>query len=253
MPIKPSAQASSPWHHENHLLAGLPPSDAAMLAPHLHLVSFDPGAVLHRQDEPLEQAYFPHDGLVSLLTTAPGGYAVEVASIARGGVVCAVLDWERPESFLTAVAGVTTRASRIPVAQLLAVRSRSEAFRIALRGCCDSVLLQARRNLACAGLHPAERRLARWLLEAADRLETHILPIPMSQKDVAHRLGVGRTTVTLLSTNLQRAGAIRWGRSRVEILDRTSLETMACSCYAALSHRTQLASDSAAAPQRNEG
>jgi hypothetical protein len=45
---------------------------------------------------------------------------------------------------------------------------------------------------------------------------------------------VRRTTVTLLASKLQETGAIRWGRSRVEILDRARLESMACSCYAAL-------------------
>ena len=39
------------------------------------------------------------------------------------------------------------------------------------------------------------------------------------------------------TSKLQDAGAIRWGRSRIEILDRVRLESMACSCYAALRER----------------
>jgi hypothetical protein len=40
-----------------------------------------------------------------------------------------------------------------------------------------------------------------------------------------------------LASKLQDAGAIRWGRSRVEILDRPRLESLACSCYAGLRER----------------
>ena len=54
---------------------------------------------------------------------------------------------------------------------------------------------------------------------------------------MAQRLGVRRTTVTLLASKLQGVGAIRWGRSRVEILDRARLESLACSCYAGLRER----------------
>jgi hypothetical protein len=48
---------------------------------------------------------------------------------------------------------------------------------------------------------------------------------------------VRRTTVTLIASKLQETGAIRWGRSRVEILDRTRLEGEACTCHAALRER----------------
>jgi CRP-like cAMP-binding protein len=96
------------------------------------------------------------------------------------------------------------------------------------------VLGQLRQNVVRSGSHSSEHRLSRWLLEAADRLETDPAPIPVTQEDLARRLGLRRTTVTLLAAKLQEVGAIRWGRSRVEILDRTRLEPIACTCYATL-------------------
>ncbi len=223
--------------HENRVLAWLPPSDLALLVRHLHVVSLAPSTVLQHQDHPLEHVYFPHEGLVSLVAMTPNGETIEAASVGRAGAVCPILKPDPTVGLLTAVAQGTMRASRIALAQLPALRRESEAFDRALCACGEALLLQLRQNIVCGGLHAVEQRLARWLLEAADRLESGVIPIPATQEHIAQRLGVRRTTVTLLASKLQDAGAIRWGRSRVEILDRARLETMACSCYAALRER----------------
>jgi CRP-like cAMP-binding protein len=221
----------------NRVLASLPRADLALLARHLHVVSLSPGTVLQHQDHPLDYVYFPHDGLVSLLAMTPNGDTVEAASVGCGGAVCPVLEASVGEGFLTAVALGAMRASRLAAAQLQIAQQESEALNRALRACREALLLQLRQNIVCGGLHPVEQRLARWLLEAADRLESDATPILATQEHVAQRLGVRRTTVTLLASKLQDAGAIRWGRSRVEVLDRVRLESAACSCYASLRER----------------
>ena len=223
--------------HENRVLAGLPQAELAVLSRHLHVVALQPGSVLQQQDRPLAFVYFPHDGLVSLLAVTPSGHTVEAASAGRAGAVCPILESDLRDSFLTAVAHGATRATRMAVAQLPGARRDCEAFARALRACREALLLQMRQSIVCGGLHSVEHRLARWLLEAADRLESDLIGIPATQEHVAQRLGVRRTTVTLLASRLQDAGAIRWGRSRVDILDRGRLESMACGCYAALRAR----------------
>lgn len=129
------------------------------------------------------------------------------------------------------------RASRIAAAQIKVLERESEALNAVLRASRAALLLQLRQNMICAGLHPTEQRLSRWLLEAADRLEADGQPISATQEQVAQRLGVRRTTVTLVASNLQDGNVIRWGRSRVEIRDRRRLEVTACGCYAALRDR----------------
>src|SRR5262249_35006601 len=152
----------------------------------------------------------------------------------RGAAVCLALNKNGSESFLTGVAHVRMSLTRIPTAHLQVARRESEALDRALGACRAALLLQLRQNIVCGGLHPVERRLSRWLLETADRLETHEMPILATQDQVAQRLGVRRTTVTLLAGKLQEIGAIHWGRCCVEILDRATLQTRACSCYAGL-------------------
>jgi CRP-like cAMP-binding protein len=122
----------------------------------------------------------------------------------------------------------TVHVSQISTARLQAVAAESDAVDRALGAGREALVLQLQQNLLCCGLHPLERRLSRWLLETADRLES--TTIPVTQEMVAGRLGVRRTSVTLLAGKLQEAGAIHWGRSRVEILDHDRLEPEACSC-----------------------
>jgi CRP-like cAMP-binding protein len=215
----------------------LPESDIALLAPHLQVLSFRPGAALQLQGHPIEYAYFPHEGIVSLHAVTVDGRMIQAASVGRAGAVCPVLKFDASEGLLTAVALTAMRVSRIGVGKITAAHRGSQTIKSALRACRQALLLQLRQNVVCNGLHVGEQRVARWILETADRLESDILPIPVTQEYVAQCLGVRRTTVTLLVRALHDVEAIRWGRSRVEILDRARIEARACSCYTALRER----------------
>jgi CRP-like cAMP-binding protein len=220
---------------DNRVLAGLPATDLGLLAHHLQIVSLPTGTLLRPQDAALDHVYFPHQGVISLLATTSNGETIEVASAGRGGAICPILLSEPRDGLMTAIAHGPLRASRIPAARLHAAVAQSTALGLAIDACREALLLQLRQNLICCGLHAVEHRLARWLLETADRLESEM--VPATQEHVAQRLGVRRTTVTLLASKLQDSGAIRWGRSRVQVLDRGRLEAMACGCYGVLRDR----------------
>jgi CRP-like cAMP-binding protein len=219
---------------ENRVLAGLAPDDLALLTPSLHVITLPPPPSGPQQQElPRDQVYFPHDGMVSLLAITPDGETIEMASAGRAGCLGPLFASDLQESVLVALGAL--RAAHIAIGRLQVLLAQSESLRHALGECREALLLQLRQNLACSGLHPVERRLPRWLLESADRLESDI--IPTTQETVAQRLGVRRTTVTLLASKLQAIGAIRWGRSRIEILDRARLEAETCTCHRALRAR----------------
>jgi CRP-like cAMP-binding protein len=71
----------------NLLLASLPAKDFALLAPHLKDIVLEQGAVLQEQGERIDQVYFPHDGIVSLLAVMRQGDAIETATIGYEGAV----------------------------------------------------------------------------------------------------------------------------------------------------------------------
>jgi DNA-binding MarR family transcriptional regulator len=93
----------------------------------------------------------------------------------------------------------------------------------------QAFVTQLAQSTACNRLHPAERRLARWLLICRDRLGRDELPI--THDAIAHMLGVRRATVTEAAGDLQRRGMIRYRRGLVTILRRDRLEAAACDCY----------------------
>ena len=80
--------------------------------------------------------------------------------------------------------------------------------------------------------HDAPARLCRWLLQTADRTGSDLLPL--TQELLAEMLVVRRTTVTLLAQALQRAGAIKYSRGHIEILEREKLTQRTCECYSVI-------------------
>ena len=64
----------------NLLLAALPDRDLALLAPHLKDIPLAQGVVLQEQGDRIDQVYFPHDGIISLLAVMQQGNAIETAN-----------------------------------------------------------------------------------------------------------------------------------------------------------------------------
>jgi hypothetical protein len=74
-----------------------------------------------------------------------------------------------------------------------------------------------------------DARLARWLLETADRVGGEKLAL--TQELLAEMLGVRRTTVTLFAHALQARGIIKYSRGKIAIVDRKALQASARDCY----------------------
>jgi len=85
------------------------------------------------------------------------------------------------------------------------------------------------QNSACNRHHELAPQLCRWLLQHLDRQSGCELTI--TQEQIAVMLGVRREGVTGAAVKLQRAGLIRYGRGRIQVLDRRGLEAQSCECY----------------------
>jgi CRP-like cAMP-binding protein len=89
--------------------------------------------------------------------------------------------------------------------------------------------MQIAQTAACNRLHDAGERLARWLLMAADRVDSSSLAI--THDFLATMLGTDRPSVSLAAKILQRKKIIEYRRGTLEILNRRKLESSACECY----------------------
>jgi CRP-like cAMP-binding protein len=213
----------------NYLLAALLPADFALLKPNLKDVTVEHGSVLQEQDHPIEQVYFPHSGMISLLAVMQQGEAIETATVGREGAVGAIVGLGPRAAFTRAVMQVPGSAARIASTRFQAAANRSEAIRNLIIRYNEVLLAQAQQTAACNAVHDVEARLCRWLLQTRDRIDTDT--IPLTQEFLAQMLGVRRTTVTLIARTLQTAGLVRYNRGRIEILDRAGLEESSCECY----------------------
>ena len=98
----------------NLLLAALPAKDFALLAAHLKEVALEQGTILQEQGEHIDQVYFPHDGIVSLLAVMRQGDAIETATIGYEGAVGSFAGLGARRSHTRAVVQVSGAALRIP-------------------------------------------------------------------------------------------------------------------------------------------
>jgi CRP-like cAMP-binding protein len=220
----------------NRLLASLSHIDFAKIRSSLKLVELDQGVVLHHPGDEVEQVYFPHTGMVSLLAVMKDGRAIETATVGHEGVVGGMAGLGLHNAFTRATVQLPLIASQIAAAQFRKAVQSSEAFRNLVVRSDDALLAQVQVTAACNALHPIEARLARWILQSSDRMIGN--GIPLTQELLSQMLGVTRSSVSEVAGKLQSTGFIRYSRGNIEILDRKALMGAACECYETIRDKT---------------
>ncbi len=219
-----------PGLQDNRLLALLDAGTLQALAPALEPFPLPPRITLWREQEPMAHAYFPVEGVLSVLCSGSAAEpSIEVATIGREGVlgVPLVLGAElSPNLVFAQVAGA-------------AWRMEAEAFRAAVRSLpalaqvlhryTQALMVQMSQGTACNRLHPALQRCARWLLQTHDRVRGDAFDL--TQDFLAQMVGERRATVNQVAGELQQQGLIRYTRGRIVVTDRAGLEATACPCY----------------------
>ena len=223
---------------DNKLLASLPRDDFDRLQPHLATVSPAQGAVLTEAGDEVDQIYFPHYGMLSLLAVLRDGKAIETATVGREGVVGAMAGLGLYKSLVRVVAQMPMACSKIAASHFRTVAAASDPVRNLCIRYNEVLLSQARVTAACNALHTIEARFCRWLLQSADRAAGDT--VNLTQEFLAEMLGVRRTSVTEVASKVQSAGAITYSRGVIRILDRPALMRMSCECYQTLLDQSAL-------------
>jgi CRP-like cAMP-binding protein len=219
-------------HLDNKLLAALPRSQFNLLVPHLVTATLPQGTVAYETGDEVDQVYFPHSGMFSLLAVMRDGKAIETATVGREGVVGAMSGLGLYRSLVRVVVQLPLTASKIASSQFRKLIATSEALRDLGIHYNEILLTQARVTAACNALHPVEARFCRWLLQSADRAASDT--VTLTQELLAEMLGVRRTSVTEVAGKMQNEGVITYSRGVIRILDRGGLERLSCECYQTL-------------------
>lgn len=190
------------------------------------------GRLLYDPGDPVDYVYFPHDGVISLLTLMESGAAIESITIGPEGALGLMAAVAPRQSLGRALVQTPLHASRISAERLHEAWLRSPALRRLVDRHGEALLGHAMQSAACNALHSVEARFCRWLLTCHDRVNTD--RVALTQEFFADMLGVQRTTVTAVARSLQARGAIRYRRGVVDIVDRAGLEALSCECYGAI-------------------
>lgn len=235
----------------NRLLAALPESEYAQLAPLLVREALELRRVVSEYDQPPGRIYFPESCIISIVAPLSDRSAVETGTVGNDGFLGVSV-------FLGGDRMAAQAFCQVPGDTL---SMRTEDFRKALaRGGRLPVMLgrytqalytQTAQSSACNRIHGIRERCARWLLMTQDRVGAN--EFPLTQLILAQMLGVRRATVTEAAGALQRAGHIVYAYGRITVRDRHGLESAACECYRIIRRETDRLLEGTELPDPLEG
>lgn len=222
----------------NELLAALQDEDRSLLASALRIERPPLNLQLSRRNQPTNDIWFPHDGVIALSVTDHGGRTVQAAVVGSEGCIGLeniFLDTLALTDASVQIAGymsvIAAPALRAAVATRPLIQSTLTRFLYDLSA-------QSLQTIACNRLHTLEARCCRWLLMMRDRTSNDVLP--MTQERLAAMLASGRPRINALLSSLENNGLLVRHRSRICLLHRPGLEARACECYRILSSRQEL-------------
>jgi CRP-like cAMP-binding protein len=214
---------------KNRLLAQLPREQFEHLSSRMQRVDLPVNLPIYEPNVPIEYAYFPDQGMISVVSVMQDGDSIEIGTIGREGMAGAFILQETdslPYRFFVQVPG---HGQRIVAALIKETAERSPELRKVISRYQAAFLTQTMQGVACIGLHAVQQRCCRWLLMARDRADSDDLKL--THEFLGLMLGVRRASVTDVLRPLQNDGLVRSNHGTITILDRKGLEAGACECY----------------------
>jgi CRP-like cAMP-binding protein len=225
----------------NALLASFSAESRRSLWPHLQLVRLERGETLHEMCGAVLHAHFPLDALVSAFVDTVSGASAEVALVGAEGALGVLTALSGVRGNFRAVVDTAGDAYRVKLPSLRAVLALDPgAHRVFMRYL-TARTVQIAVNAVCNAHHSVQQRFCRALLMRLDRC-TPGAELHVTQALIADALGVRRTGITKVASELRRAGAIQYARGKLIVVNRELLQRYACTCNAAIAaHAAMLA------------
>ena len=213
----------------NRILRALPDEEFGRIAPHLSPIKLENDEIIYRSENPIEYVYFIESGLISLLSTTETNSTIEVAMLSKEGIVgLPVILKNRTIPYDVKVRFPGT-ALKIKADIFQEEFDKGQVLHDFVLRYLNVMITQISQSSICNRFHTIEAALSRWLLTVLDQVDSNTLFL--TQQVISQALGVPRTGVTVAAGTLQTAGAIRYSRGKILILDRMRLESHSCECY----------------------
>jgi CRP-like cAMP-binding protein len=206
---------------ENQIIAALPDEEYTRLLPFLEFVDMPLGQVLSEPHARISHVYFPTSSIVARVYELESGISKQVSMIGNEGLtgMARLLGYDStPARVVVQNPGC---GYRIKATVLKEEFESKGALQQLLLHFGLALLLQT-EQWAVAGSQSIEQQLCRFLLMSQDRVSGDSLV--MTHELVGNMLGVRRESVTYAAQTLQAAGAIRYRRGHITILNRDLME-----------------------------
>lgn len=214
----------------NILLNTLSPDDLALLEPYFVRENMLRDRVLIEPNRPIQYAWFPEDGVVSIVAEMSTARPTEVGIFGFEGFAgTSLLLGANTSPHRVYVQVERGTILRIEASRLLSAADRSPALRTTFLRYIHTFAIQTAYSAVSNAHQRIEGRLARWLLMCHDRGNTD--EIAVTHEFMSMMISADRSRVTVTLHLLEGAGMIRSKRGRIVIIDRQKLQELAGEHY----------------------
>jgi CRP-like cAMP-binding protein len=227
--VKSSFSTTQQLPQQNTLLGALSAADCEHLAKDLELVPLPLGEVLYESGETMSHAYFPIDGIISLLYVMKNGESAEIAVVGNEGMIGIALFMGGESTMSRAIVQNAGHAYRMKAEVLKDEFHRGGALSRLLLMFASALITQMVQTAACNRHHTVDQQLCRWMLLSLDRLPS--TRISMTEKLIGNMLGIDRAKVSEATGVLDDAGLVHYDNGEITVLDRPGVERRTCECY----------------------
>lgn len=216
------AHVASPDALSNQLLGFMSTRDRNLLNPNMKRLPLMLRQSLEKANQPVENVYFPEDGIASVVGDSESVGQIEIGIIGKEGMTGLMVVMGNDRSPYDTFVQVAGSALVLSAKNLRSAMKKSPSLRDLLLHNVQVFMIQTSQTALSNAAALLPQRLARWLLMVEDRLSTK--QIPLTQEFLAIMLGVQRSGVSIALGDLESRGFISSKRSLIVIVDRPALE-----------------------------
>lgn len=218
---------SSPYR--NQLLVAMSKSDFALLEPSLRPLKLPLRHDMELPNRPIDAVYFMEAGIASVVAVQPDTTSIEVGLVGPEGMTGAAVVLGGKQSPHATYVQVEGEGLRINANELRRAMEASETLRTLLLKFVQVFMVQTAQTAIANARSHIDRRLARWILMAHDRIEGDT--VPLTHEFLALMLGVRRAGVTEALQSLKQKNLIETGRNQIIVRNRKGMEQVAAGAY----------------------
>lgn len=197
-------------------------NELAHLASSLIERAFDKDEIVFLEGEPCEGLYLVREGIIKIYKLSSEGREQILSHVRRGGSFNEVAVFDGGPNPANAAAIELSKLWIMPSQALFESIQKHPAVAMAVVRNLGIRLRQLVNMVEDLSLRQVSARLARLLLESATGNE----PQPLTQQEMASRLGTVREMIGRSLRQLEMRGMVRVEHGKIVILDRTGLEKM---------------------------